>query len=129
MIFPKLKLLAFMAFMCCSIASSLLAAEPKSPIRNVLLIISDDQGWRDYGFMGHADITTTRDFYLQSADANEREAAARYEALMGDGGNETCVGLAFSGDEDKVRRNVTPVSDSPTTGYAFGATGFEPATS
>ncbi len=32
------------------------AAEAGPP--NVVLIISDDQAWTDYGFMGHADIQT-----------------------------------------------------------------------
>ncbi len=32
------------------------AAEPKTP--NVVLIISDDHGWTDYGFMGHPQVQT-----------------------------------------------------------------------
>ncbi len=28
------------------------------PAPNIVLIISDDQGWTDYGFMGHPDIRT-----------------------------------------------------------------------
>ncbi len=41
----------------CLFASGLLCAgEKKQP--NVLLIISDDQGWEDYGFMGHPRIST-----------------------------------------------------------------------
>jgi arylsulfatase A-like enzyme len=35
------------------------AAEPGGP-PNVLLIISDDQGWADYGFMGHPHLATPR---------------------------------------------------------------------
>ncbi|HUS40904.1 MAG TPA: sulfatase-like hydrolase/transferase [Pirellulales bacterium] len=35
---------------------SLFAAEATRP--NIVLIISDDQAWTDYGFMGHADIQT-----------------------------------------------------------------------
>ena len=38
--------------------SSLLAAPAKPP--NILLIISDDQAWNDYGFMGHPSIRTPR---------------------------------------------------------------------
>jgi arylsulfatase A-like enzyme len=34
----------------------LFAAEPLSP--NVILILSDDQAWTDYGFMGHSEIRT-----------------------------------------------------------------------
>jgi integrase len=34
------------------------------------------------GLIGHADISTTREFYLQKADANEREAMSRYESLL-----------------------------------------------
>ena len=44
-------------------SGSLVAAdEPLSPSRppNLLLIISDDQGWTDFGFMGHPDIRTPR---------------------------------------------------------------------
>ncbi len=43
--------IAFLALSCNSTAS--VAAPP-----NVLLIISDDQGWGDYGFMGHPHIQT-----------------------------------------------------------------------
>jgi len=49
-------------FMIAIIASSLgfsislFAAEATRP--NIVLIISDDQAWTDYGFMGHADIKT-----------------------------------------------------------------------
>ena len=32
--------------------------------------------------MGHSKIETTRQFYIQHTDANYREAASRYEALM-----------------------------------------------
>ncbi|MSU31446.1 MAG: hypothetical protein EXS25_02065 [Pedosphaera sp.] len=38
--------------------SSLWAAPAKPP--NILLIISDDQAWNDYGFMGHPSIRTPR---------------------------------------------------------------------
>ena len=34
------------------------AADPRSTPRNVVLIISDDQHWRDYGFMGHEHLRT-----------------------------------------------------------------------
>ena len=34
--------------------SNVFAADPP----NVVFILSDDQGWSDYGFMGHADIKT-----------------------------------------------------------------------
>lgn len=33
-------------------------AEPDAPPRGVVLIISDDQAWTDFGFMGHEDIRT-----------------------------------------------------------------------
>ena len=36
------------------------AARPSGRPPNVVLIISDDQGWGDYGFMGHAAIRTPR---------------------------------------------------------------------
>jgi len=32
--------------------------------------------------MGHANITTTRAFYIQMGDASEQEAVARYEQLV-----------------------------------------------
>ena len=38
---------------CCTVA----AAQQGSP-PNVVLILSDDQSWTDYGFMGHAAIQT-----------------------------------------------------------------------
>ena len=37
---------------------SLLHAESAAP-PNIVLIISDDQGFTDYGFMGHSEIETT----------------------------------------------------------------------
>ncbi|MFN3193756.1 MAG: sulfatase-like hydrolase/transferase [Aureliella sp.] len=36
----------------------ILAAEPGHGKPNVVFILSDDQGWADYGFMGHEHITT-----------------------------------------------------------------------
>ena len=43
-------------------ASSFAATVPASPARppNILLIISDDQAWTDYGFMGHPIVATPR---------------------------------------------------------------------
>ena len=32
--------------------------------------------------MGHSSITTTREFYIRAADANDRDALARHEAMM-----------------------------------------------
>lgn len=40
----------------CSIAASPLAAAAERP--NVVMIVSDDQGWTDFGFMGHKAIET-----------------------------------------------------------------------
>lgn len=67
------------------------------------------------GLMGHREITTTREFYLQAADANEREAAARYESLMSAGGNETCVGIAFYRDSQPSDDSPISLNDCPTT--------------
>jgi arylsulfatase A-like enzyme len=44
----------FLAFVALTIVSSVSAAD--SP--NIVLILSDDQAWTDYGFMGHPDIKT-----------------------------------------------------------------------
>ena len=30
--------------------------EPANQLPNIVLIISDDQGWTDYGFMGHPEV-------------------------------------------------------------------------
>lgn len=49
---------ALLVFFCTTLASSILIAATEQP--NVVLIISDDQGWRDYGFMGHEVIQTPR---------------------------------------------------------------------
>ncbi len=35
-----------------------LGSKPKPTRPNIVLILSDDQGWRDYGFMGHVTIQT-----------------------------------------------------------------------
>ncbi len=42
----------------CAVLVSCTAAGAQSTPPNVILIISDDQGWGDYGFMGHPDIRT-----------------------------------------------------------------------
>ncbi|MFO1007412.1 MAG: sulfatase [Planctomycetaceae bacterium] len=44
-----------LVFLACLICPSILRAEAPP---NVVLIISDDQGWRDYSFMGHPAIQT-----------------------------------------------------------------------
>ena len=46
-----------MAFAALLIAMSISLVQAKNP-PNVVLIISDDQSWTDYGFMGHPDIKT-----------------------------------------------------------------------
>ncbi len=43
-----------------AVAAGRLAAADKADRPNVLLIISDDQGWTDFGFMGHEIIRTPR---------------------------------------------------------------------
>jgi uncharacterized sulfatase len=48
--------LAALVLLAAAGSSSSLAAEAKR--LNVVLIISDDQGWKDYGFMGHPQIKT-----------------------------------------------------------------------
>lgn len=51
--------LALFSFTALAAALSLTAAQTPAPPRpNVVLIISDDQGWQDYGFMGHPHIQT-----------------------------------------------------------------------
>jgi integrase len=56
--------------------------------------------------MGHASITTTREFYLKTADANEREALARYESILDAEPGKTCVRIAYE-------QNCCPPSESP----------------
>ena len=52
----KLRYLLFAPFL---FASPALHAEDQKPAKpNVILIISDDQGFNDYGFMGHESIQT-----------------------------------------------------------------------
>ena len=53
--FTRLICLAAIAICCCLAPTSCRAAEARP---NVVLIISDDQGWTDYGFMGHDEIST-----------------------------------------------------------------------
>jgi arylsulfatase A-like enzyme len=45
-------------FMSVCLASG--RADPASPHPNIVLIIADDHGWRDYGFMGHPRVRTPR---------------------------------------------------------------------
>ena len=41
------------------LAGGPLSAQPSAPNSpNVVLILSDDHGWMDYGFMGHPDVHT-----------------------------------------------------------------------
>mgnify|MGYP000956429507 CR=1 FL=1 len=44
--------------LACFLASQVRGEDPGRP--NVVLIIADDQGWRDYGFMGHPHVRTPR---------------------------------------------------------------------
>ena len=50
---PRLFLLLFLAI---TVAAQ--AAQPSTTPPNIVMIISDDQAWTDYGFMGHQDIKT-----------------------------------------------------------------------
>jgi len=62
------RLLTLSLVLLGSLSAATIAAEPSLPDRgpaprndrpvNILLIISDDQGWTDFGFMGHPDIQT-----------------------------------------------------------------------
>ena len=57
-VLPAKGRLVCLAIVGCSLANSALAAQQPVPRPNVLLIISDDHGWADYGFMGHPQIRT-----------------------------------------------------------------------
>ena len=61
---------------------------------------------------GHASITTTREFYLQAADANERKAAARYESHLKDSAAKTYAKLAHEADSEESAEDCNPVSDA-----------------
>lgn len=62
--------------------------------------------------MGHASITTTREYYLQAADANERDAIARYESQLG----KTCVRVAYEGrSEGKAEKAESANLQFPST--------------
>ena len=61
--------------------------------------------------MGHSSITTTREFYLQAADANERDATARYESLLG----KTCVSIAYEGRTEGEAADAAPATQSTST--------------
>lgn len=54
-----LRALIVVMTLTCAAKSTSNAAESKSP-PNVVLIVSDDQAWSDYGFMGHPHIKTPR---------------------------------------------------------------------
>ncbi len=60
--------------------------------------------------MGHASITTTREFYLQTADANDVAALARYENLLEAPGAETHVGFAYEHDPDQLSPGSTSLT-------------------
>ena len=47
-----------LAVLTCSLVASSSAATENEKLPNIVLILSDDQAWTDYGFMGHPDIKT-----------------------------------------------------------------------
>ena len=49
-------LLSLALALCCLCSSPLRAESPQPP--NIVFLISDDQAWTDYGFMGHPQIET-----------------------------------------------------------------------
>lgn len=59
--------------------------------------------------MGHASITTTREFYLQQSDENEKAAVRRYESLLAD---KTCVRLAYKGGKRRSKAPASATSES-----------------
>lgn len=62
---PCLRLASLMAiFLACATLQPAAAAPP-----NILLIVSDDQAWNDYGFMGHPRVATPRLDELASQSA------------------------------------------------------------
>jgi integrase len=63
--------------------------------------------------MGHASITTTREFYLQAADANDRAALARYESLLKGPGPETCVRLLYEQHSSRPSDNHVSITHFP----------------
>src|SRR5438552_1926185 len=54
----KLRWLVSLGLMCAMGASARAADQAMPP--NIVFIISDDQAWSDYGFMGHPHIATPR---------------------------------------------------------------------
>ena len=55
----SLSTLGLLSFSACAAFNWVSAVEQPAPARpNIVLIISDDQGWEDYGFMGHPHIQT-----------------------------------------------------------------------
>ena len=50
--------LPLLVILCLSLFPKSIQAEPKSSHPNIVMIISDDQAWNDYGFMGHDVIET-----------------------------------------------------------------------
>ena len=52
----SMKKRSSLSFLLCALISPVCQAEPTKT--NIVLIISDDQSWTDFGFMGHPDIKT-----------------------------------------------------------------------
>jgi len=59
--------------------------------------------------MGHASITTAREFCLQQSDENEMAAVRRYEFLLS---GKTCVRLAYEGGERPPTAAASTASES-----------------
>ena len=60
--------------------------------------------------MGHSSITTTREFYLQAADANEQTARKQYEELLDGPSAETCVQLLYGASSARSDEKGNSVS-------------------
>jgi len=52
------RLASFLATLLCTLGCSYSAAAPAASQPNVVVIISDDQAWGEYGFMGHPHLAT-----------------------------------------------------------------------
>lgn len=92
------------------------AEKSQKPLPNIVLILSDDQGWNDYGFMGHKQIETPN---LDRLASESRVFTRGYVNSPLSGPSLSCIITGLHPHQNGVTSNDPPSNDPPN---------FHPAT-